>query len=91
MGEYTVYMHVFPNGKKYVGITSQDVSRRWRDGEGYEGQVVYGAILKYGWNNVKARRVHRDWQGVPERSASPARNWDLLKDDKLCCQSRQAV
>lgn len=53
MGEYTVYMHEFPNGKKYVGITSQDVSRRWRDGEGYEGQAVYGAILKYGWNNVK--------------------------------------
>lgn len=44
MGDYTVYMHVFPNGKKYVGITSQDVSRRWRDGKGYEGQVVYGAI-----------------------------------------------
>jgi hypothetical protein len=57
MGEYTVYMHVFPNGKKYVGITSQDVSRRWRDGEGYEGQVVYGAILKYGWNSCQSRQA----------------------------------
>lgn len=53
MGEYTVYMHVFPNGKMYVGITSQDVSRRWRDGKGYEGKLVYDAILKYGWNNIK--------------------------------------
>lgn len=53
MAGYTVYMHTFPNGKRYVGITCQDVKRRWRDGKGYEGQAVYGAILKYGWNNVK--------------------------------------
>lgn len=52
MGDYTVYMHEFPNGKKYVGITSQDVSRRWRDGDGYYGQAVYNAILKYGWDNI---------------------------------------
>lgn len=53
MSDYTVYMHTFPNGKRYVGITCQDVKRRWRDGKGYEGQAVYGAILKCGWNNVK--------------------------------------
>lgn len=52
MGDYTVYMHVFPNGKKYVGITGQDVSRRWRDGEGCYGRAVYSAILKYGWDNI---------------------------------------
>lgn len=50
---YTVYLHIFPNGKKYVGITSQDVNRRWREGEGYVGQPVYNAILKYGWANIK--------------------------------------
>lgn len=53
MSGYTVYMHTFPNGKRYVGITRQEVSRRWRDGKGYEGQVVYDAILKYGWDNIK--------------------------------------
>lgn len=53
MASYTVYLHTFPNGKRYVGITCQDVKRRWRNGKGYEGQVVYGAILKYGWNNIK--------------------------------------
>ena len=53
MPGYTVYMHTFPNGKRYVGITRQEVSRRWRDGRGYEGQVVYDAILKYGWDNIK--------------------------------------
>lgn len=53
MASYTVYLHTFPNGKRYVGITCQDVKRRWRDGKGYEGQVVYDAIIKYGWDNVK--------------------------------------
>ena len=53
MASYTVYVHTFPNGKRYVGITCQDVKRRWRDGKGYEGQVVYDAIIKYGWDNVK--------------------------------------
>ena len=50
---YTIYMHKFPNGKMYVGVTRQDVSRRWRDGEGYKGQPVYDAIKKYGWNNIE--------------------------------------
>lgn len=50
---YTVYMHVFPNGKRYVGITLQEATRRWRDGEGYKGQAVYDAIKKYGWENIE--------------------------------------
>ena len=50
---YTVYCHMFPNGKRYIGITGQPVLRRWRNGEGYEGQPVYDAILKYRWENIK--------------------------------------
>ena len=50
---YTVYMHVFPNGKRYIGITYQAVNRRWREGEGYKGQAVYDAIKKYGWENIE--------------------------------------
>lgn len=53
MASYTVHAHTFPNGKRYVGITCQDVKRRRRDGKGHEGQVAYGAILKYGWNNAR--------------------------------------
>lgn len=54
MGEnYTVYMHRFPNGKVYIGITCQRPGARWRNGEGYKGQVVYSAIIKYGWENVE--------------------------------------
>ena len=52
---YVVYVHTFPNGKKYVGI-SRDVRRRFRNGRGYEHQrVVYYAIQKYGWSSVKTQ------------------------------------
>ena len=51
---YVVYRHVFPNGKSYIGITSQyPFWRRWRNGSGYHTQPkMYHAIKKYGWENV---------------------------------------
>lgn len=57
---YTVYCHIFPNGKKYIGITKQEVSRRWRDGDGYKGQAVFEAIKKYGWYNIKHEILFTD-------------------------------
>lgn len=50
---YCVYCHTFPNGKRYVGITSQKPESRWSNGRGYKTQLVYRAILKYGWDNIK--------------------------------------
>lgn len=51
---YKVYLHTLPNGKKYVGITKQDVKYRWQNGNGYKNNSrFYNAILKYGWNNIK--------------------------------------
>lgn len=48
-----VYIHIFPNGKRYVGLTMRDVNKRWGNGKAYKRQkVVYNAILKYGWNNI---------------------------------------
>lgn len=50
---YCVYEHVFPNGKRYIGITC-DVEKRWRNGKGYETQgKIANAIRCYGWENVK--------------------------------------
>lgn len=54
MSNYLVYVHVFPNGKKYVGITSQTTTARWSRGNGYKKcPKVYKAIQKYGWDNIE--------------------------------------
>lgn len=54
-GTYCVYIHYFPNGKVYVGITGDSPHRRWKSGGyGYHAQrVIYNAIKKYGWENIK--------------------------------------
>lgn len=58
-GTYCVYIHYFPNGKVYVGITGDPPHRRWKsDGYGYHSQrVIYNAIKKYGWDNIKHKIV----------------------------------
>ena len=52
---YTVYMHIFPDDKVYIGMTRQKIARRWRsDGSGYVGQPqVWEAINHFGWGNVQ--------------------------------------
>lgn len=52
---YTVYLLIFPDDKKYVGLTRQKPEKRWRCGQGYKHQtVVYNAIQEAGgWDNVK--------------------------------------
>lgn len=50
---WTVYMHITPNNKRYIGITSQIPSKRWRNGKGYKKCLFLNAIKKYGWNNIK--------------------------------------
>lgn len=48
---YTVYIHTNTlNNKKYVGITSKDVSKRWVNGRGYRTGKFKNAINKYGWD-----------------------------------------
>lgn len=42
------------NGKQYIGITKQDVNKRWKNGTGYKKPTRIGsAIAKYGWDNFK--------------------------------------
>ena len=50
---YIVYMHIAPNGKKYIGITCQRPERRWRNGWGYRTMHFSRAIKKYGWDNFQ--------------------------------------
>jgi hypothetical protein len=52
---YCIYKHTFPNGKVYIGITSQKPEKRWVKGHGYSSQPgIRNAINKYGWENIKS-------------------------------------
>ncbi len=52
---YCVYTHTnLINNKKYVGITCNNVNRRWQNGLGYKNNsYFYDAIKKYGWDKFK--------------------------------------
>lgn len=51
---YTVYKHICPNNKIYIGITGQNPFKRWKNGLGYKrSKHFFNAILKYGWDNIK--------------------------------------
>lgn len=72
---WTVYKHIFPNGKVYIGITSLDVNERWRDGFGYldksnnykySQRRMFKAIVKYGWINILHEIVA---EGLSEQEA----------------------
>lgn len=52
---YTIYCHIFPNGKRYVGLTRAKPTARWgNEGSHYKScPLISRAIQKYGWENVK--------------------------------------
>ena len=59
MENYTVYIHIFPNKKVYIGITSQLIKRRWCRGSTYSyHKRMYNAIKKYGWDNIIHEVLH---------------------------------
>lgn len=55
MKKFWVYIHTCPNGKRYVGITTQTKPEyRWKEGNGYQyNKHFYSAILKHGWDNFQ--------------------------------------
>ena len=56
-----IYLHEFPDGKYYVGMTETDPEQRWKDGNGYKDQKkVHDAIKKFGWDNVKHMTIKVD-------------------------------
>lgn len=50
---YYIYSHTTPDGKVYIG-QSTNPELRWENGRGYEeNDDFYFAIQKYGWNEIK--------------------------------------
>lgn len=57
---YKIYIHLFPHGKRYIGMTRQRPEKRWANGRGYENNKhMINAIKKYGWNNVRHTIVYK--------------------------------
>lgn len=51
--KWSVYYHLLPNGKYYIGI-AKDTKQRWLNGEGYKTNAeFYRDIKQYSWNNIK--------------------------------------
>ena len=64
---YYVYRHISPNGKSYIGITKQEPTRRFQNGNGYKTQrAFYRAIQKYGWDSFKHEILE---EGLTEKEA----------------------
>ena len=61
----SIYMHVFPNGKAYIGKTIQPLHKRiGKDFAGYSGQrVLWHAIQKYGAANIRTEILYAN---IPE-------------------------
>lgn len=86
MKEHTVYMHISPSNKRYIGITSQkNVNKRWQNGGGYKTNThFWRAICKYGWDNFQHIIIAR---GLDEETAKwleieLIREWDSTNKNK---------
>lgn len=54
--KWSLYRHITPSGKVYIGITSQKPEYRWNNGKGYlngRRTKFKSSIIKYGWDNIK--------------------------------------
>lgn len=83
---YTVYVHIFPNGKRYYGATNQSINRRWRpNGEGYKTQPCFMKVIqKYRWDNIQHIVVAK---GLTKEEAywleiELIKAWDTTNPDK---------
>lgn len=77
---YCVYKHTTPNGKVYIGITRRNPITRWQNGNGYKRNKHFmGAILKYGWDNIKHEIL---FSGLTEQEAK--KHLSEIKSKTVC-------
>lgn len=91
-GNYCVYVHTSPSGKKYVGQTGKTPEQRWgKDGVHYlkkrNGDYMHPAfaraVLKYGWDNIEHEIV------ASNLTKEEADNFEKLLIEKLNTKSHQ--
>lgn len=57
--DYCVYKHIVPDGRYYIGLTS-NITNRWEHGGTHYKRVklFYSCIEEYGWDNIKHIILH---------------------------------
>ena len=69
------------NGKQYIGITKQEINKRWKKGKGYKKPTrIGGAIAKYGWNNFKKEVL---FENLTREEASALEKEYIIKLDTI--------
>ena len=53
MENYLIYKHTCPNGKSYIGITSDYEKRCIQHQKTRNCSAFYDAIMFFGWDNIK--------------------------------------
>lgn len=79
------YLHIFPNDKIYVGTTQRIKPEiRWQNGSGYKKQpLVWRAIQKYGWENVKHKVIEcKTPEEMWEMERELIKEYDTTNHDK---------
>lgn len=75
---WKVYKHTnLKNNKIYVGITKQNLNRRWRNGKGYKDNSYFtNSIIKYGWDGFKHEIL---FEGLT-RSEASLKEIEIIKE-----------
>lgn len=99
-GNYKAYMHITPDGKRYVGTTCQSLKGRWgKNGNGYKGQAFYSAIEEFGWENIRhcviAKGMNKSQADSMEKlliryyeTNNPAKGYNKTKGGDRHCHAR---
>ena len=78
---YSVYEHIFPNGKKYIGI-SKSPEERWADGRGYADNVeMFKDIVRFGWDNIEHRILMKN---LSREEAQVLESKMIVREDGTC-------
>lgn len=80
---WSVYIHISPSNKYYVGVTSKEPEERWRNGFGYYHQPFYNVVKKYGWDNIQHEVI------ATNLTEEEAYNFECVLIEKLKSNNRK--